>query len=429
MVWKSLKEKVHSLSTRIVRAQEPIRILNSIKIPGHIEEKLRQSNFKEIPKVDINTYRQVSVGFDFAQKRQEFLDIKQSIDMQLGKNSDLAHLLMVTVDQYLQVIELLEARGTKRFYDISRALYGSSADTMLSDKNSVFQMSRLLYSIFGGIKSTMVVPQSEKTLSAAQAVDILNERFQRSFGDEVRAVISDGILADAAAGGDRVKINSQRMFSYRDLDIYEVHEGWVHVGTSMNGRRQPVAKWLSVGPPRCTSTQEGLAVLMEIFTFKTSVHRAQRINDRIIAISKAEEGANVLELFEYFRTEGYGEEECLTNSLRILRGAPLDGGSPFTKDISYCKGFVENYNFLRTAIRANKPYLIPFLFSGKVNVEDVPLLYQLHREGLVSAPKYLPPQFQDLNGIAVWMGFSSFFNKVDLKQVQKHFNQLFRKYA
>lgn len=425
----TLKEKVRGISERIVAAQEPIRILNAIKIPMPIEESLRKTKYKELPKISIQTYRDVPLGYDLEQKEKEFREIRSDIHLHLGEVTELANLLLSTVDQYLQVLDLMRARGTPRFYEISRSLYGSPQDTLLSDKNTVLEMSGLLYSILGGIKATLPVPNSEKNLTAEQAVKILNERFQKNFTGEVKAVVSDGILADAAAGGDKVRINATRKFSNRDLEIYEVHEGWVHVGTSMNGRRQPVAKWLSVGPPRCTSTQEGLAVLMEIFTFKTSVHRAQRINDRIIAIAKAEEGANILDIFEYFRTEGYSEDECLTNSLRIFRGAQMEGGSPFTKDIAYCKGFVENYNFLRTAIRANKPYLIPFLFAGKLHVEDVPLLYQLHRDGLISAPFFLPPLFQDLNGIAVWMSFSSFFNKVDLKEVQKHFNQLFRKYA
>lgn len=209
------------------------------------------------------------------------------------------------------------------------------------------------------------------------------------------------------------------------MDIFEVHEGWVHVGTTINGRLQNVAKWLSIGPPRCTSTQEGLAVLMEIFTFRTSVMRAQIINDRIIAVAKAEDGADLVQVFEYFRTEGYSEEDCIKNSFRVFRGGDFTGGCPFTKDISYCKGFVENYNFMRTAIRANKPFLIPFLFAGKVHVDDVPLIYRGYKEGLVLPPTYLPQQFADINGIAVWMSFSSFFNKVDLKSVQNHYNKLF----
>ena len=113
----------------------------------------------------------------------------------------------------------------------------------------------------------------------------------------------------------------------------------------------------------------------------------------------------------------------------MFRGGVVGGGSPFTKDISYCKGFVENYNFFRTAIRAGKPHLIPYIFTGKLSVDDVPLIYKKHREGLIEFPKYLPYQFSDLNGLAVWMSFSSFFNQVDLASVQSHYNSLFNKYA
>jgi hypothetical protein len=74
------------------------------------------------------------------------------------------------------------------------------------------------------------------------------------------------------------------------------------------------------------------------------------------------------------------------------------------------------------------PFLIPFIFVGKLHVEDIPLLYARHLEGLVEAPRFLPPHFRDLNGLAVWMSFSSFFNRVDLQSVQTHYKSLFDKY-
>ena len=204
-----------------------------------------------------------------------------------------------------------------------------------------------------------------EVIEAKQAVEILNQRFKEYFSDHlVEAKISDGILADAAAGGDVVKIKDGTVFSMRDIDILEVHEGWVHVGTTQNGHHQHVAKWLSKGPPRCASTQEGLAVIMEIFTFRTYPKRARHINDRILGISKTEDGANLLELIEFYRTEGYSEDDSIANAKRVFRGECWGGGAPFTKDISYCRGFVENYNFMRVAIRAGKPHLIPFIFAG-----------------------------------------------------------------
>jgi len=272
-------------------------------------------------------------------------------------------------------------------------------------------------------------PDHPKNLTAEQAVSMLNQRFKEYFPDDsVEAEISDGILADAAAGGDRVKIKSGTMFSERDVGILEVHEGWVHVGTTQNGNLQHVAKFLSKGSPRVSSTQEGLAVIMEIFAFRTYPARARHINDRILGIDKAEDGANILELIEFYRTEGYDEDDCIQNAKRVFRGGVVEGGAPFTKDISYCRGFIENYNFMRAAIRAGRPYLIPFLFAGKLHVDDVPLLYQKHKEGIIDPPKYLPSQFRDLNALAVWMSFSSFLNMVDLNKIQEHYNKLFTSY-
>ena len=142
----------------------------------------------------------------------------------------------------------------------------------------------------------------------------------------------------------------------------------------------------------------------------------------------AENGANFLELYNHYLSHNYEEREAFQNTVRVFRGSPLEGGAPFTKDISYCRGFIENYNFIRTAIRDGYPELIPFMYVGKIHVDDVPLLYQKYKEGIVDAPQYLPPQFADLNGLAVWMSFSNFLNTVDLKKVQEHYGSLFKKY-
>jgi len=57
------------------------------------------------------------------------------------------------------------------------------------------------------------------------------------------------------------------------------------------------------------------------------------------------------------------------------------------------------------------------------------LLFRKHQEGIVDAPIFLPPQFADLNGIAVWMSFSSFLSSVNLAQIQGHYDRLFKKFV
>jgi len=421
------KEKIKKLSSRIVDAQRPIRILDSVKLPPYVTTELRKSNFKELPKVGPEDYANyTALTFDPEQKQTEIREIISDIHTELGKEDDLGRLLVVTAEQYLTVIDLLKNRGKKEFWEYSRRLYGSPKDRIYNDTNTISDLGKMMYEILSNVMAFDPAEKPKEDLTAENVVERLNDRFQTYFPDgSVSAKISDGIIADAAAGGDTVKIRSDSMFSMRDLDILEVHEGWVHVGTTQNGTNQHVGKWLSKGPPRCASTQEGLAIIMEIFTFRSYPKRAKQVNDRIIAIEKAEEGANLLDLIEFYRTEGYSEEECLQNAKRTFRGGTLDGGAPFTKDISYCKGFIENYNFMRSAVRAGKPKLLPFLFVGKVHVDDVPLLYQKFEEGIIDAPKHLPPVFRDLSGLSVWMSFSNFLNTVNLKKVQEHYDRLF----
>lgn len=429
MVWTTYKEKIKAISERIVEAQKPIRILDAVKWDSKVESQLRKSKYRELPKVDAEYYRSLPLSFDPKKKIEEFAEIARDVDAQLGKTDELAPLLKAIAEQYIDVVELILNRGTQKFHHYSRKLYGSPKDTFFGDKNRIGDLGQLLYSILSKIDDSAMGQDVPEDVEAADAVKMLNERFAGYFGgDEVQARLSDGIVADAAAGSDVVKIKEGSLFSQRDIDILEVHEGWVHVGTTQNGIHQHVAKWLSKGPPRCSSTQEGLAVIMEIFTFRTYPRRARHINDRILGIDKAEDGANFLELIEFYRTEGYSEEDCVNNARRVFRGGVVEGGAPFTKDISYCKGFVENYNFIRSAIRAGKPELVPFLFAGKLNVDDVPLIYRKYQEGVIDPPKYLPPQFRDMNGIAVWMSFSSFLNLVDLKKIQEHYNKLFKAY-
>lgn len=427
MVWTTYKERIKRLSQRIVEAQKPIRILDAIKWDASIEQELRKGKYKVLPKVGPEYYAQFTLGFDPAKKIDELEDILTDIKTTLGAEDAIGHLLSEMTKEYIQVVHMLLARGTKKFWEISRKLYGSPKDLFFDDTNSIHSLGQLLYSILGGIDDATLGPVFPEDHDAQSVVSTLNERFKTFFTDgSVEARISDGILADAAAGGDVVKIKETSKFSSRDIDILEVHEGWVHVGTTQNGLQQHVAKWLSKGSPRCSATQEGLAVIMEIFTFRTYPQRARHINDRILGIDKAEDGANLLDLIEFYRTEGYSEADCISSAKRVFRGGVVEGGAPFTKDISYCRGFIENYNFMRAAIRAGKPQLIPFLFVGKLRVDDVPLLYQKYKEGIIDAPHYLPPQFRDMNGVAVWMSFSSFLNMVDLKRVQEHYNKLFK---
>jgi uncharacterized protein (TIGR02421 family) len=426
---ENYKDKIKILSERLVEAQKPIRILDAIKWDRNIEKDFFAKGAKVLPKVDKAYYDGINLGFNPNDKTQELRQLINDIKLSLGDQDDLALLLKKMCEQYIDVVQMLEARGTQKFGEMSKRLYGSPKDRFFSDGGTILSQGKMLYEILSSLKSKTLGQEYPKNITSEDAVKILQERFSKGLlKDRIEIKLSDGIVADAAAGSDMIKIKTGTMLSSKDIDIFEVHEGWVHVATTANGKNQRYAKWLAKGPPRCTATQEGLAFLMEIITFSTYPRRARRVNDRILGVDKAEDGANFKELYEFYLNEDYEEHDAFQNSMRVFRGGLIEGGAPFTKDISYCRGFIENYNFIRTAIRDGRPELIPFLYVGKINVDDIPLLYQKYQEGIVDMPVYMPPQFADLNGLAVWMSFSNFLNTIDLKKVQEHYGSLFKKY-
>ena len=231
------------------------------------------------------------------------------------------------------------------------------------------------------------------------------------------------MVADAAAGADTIKLSQQAMFSDRDLRYLEVHEGWVHVGTTLNGTMQPYCFFLSKGSPSSSVLQEGLAVITEVVTFSSNPGRVRKIVNRVIALEMVRQGANFLYVFKYFIEGGLPDEDSYNNAVRIFRGSTPEGG-PFTKDLSYAKGFLLIYNFIRFAISQHRIDMIPLLFCGKVVLDDMPLLADLREHGLIIPPVYLPPPFKDLSALSAWMSFSLFLNKFSLTEIQKSFGFL-----
>ncbi len=422
--WRSYKEILAKLAQRMLEAQRPVRILQALRWPASAEEQFAKSKGRELPEISYDP----DIGFDPESKKTELIEIIRDIDRELGAKDDLARILRESTEEYLKVVQLLEARGTKKFYELSRKLYGSAKDILPDGKTSVRAMGLELYSLLTNIADERLGERQRRDIDAPTAALVLNERLGRFFGESsVRVDVDDALVADAAAGSDYVKIRSGATFSRKDIDILEVHEGWVHLATSLNGQAQPVARWLAKGPPRTTAVQEGLAALVEILTFRSTPRRAKKLNDRVLAVDKAEDGASFLDVYEWYRTEGYEQDECFQNTVRIFRGGTVDGGAPFTKDACYCKGIVLNQAFMLAAVQHDRAELIPFLFVGKVAHQDIPILFSHVSDGIVKPPPFMPPIFEDMHGLAVWLSYSSFFSTLCKTSIVDHYASSMRR--
>ena len=414
---------IKELSQRIVDAQAKIRILDAIKWDDNIRHDFFAGKAQKLPKVDTQYYEQHALPYDPLDKMEEFRGISRDAQNQLGQYAPVTRLIKRQCDEFVRAIEMLLSRGTPAFSEIAMSLYGSPDDVFYMNGPRLSEMGSQLFDVLTNLDVKLQSDADEKKYTADEAQAILQPRLSAFFnkhGDKMTVTVSDDMVADASAGADTIKLNQAVQFSDRDLKYLEVHEGWVHVGTTLNGLSQPCCFFLSKGTPSCSVIQEGLAVLTEVITFSSYPGRLRKITNRVIAIDKVSQGANFIDIYRYFLECDYSEENSYNQTVRVFRGSTPSGG-PFTKDLSYAKGFVLIYNFIRFAISQHHIEAIPLLFTGKLVLDDLPLLTEMSAHGLLEPPLYLPPQFKDLSALSAWMSLSLYLNKFDMEELQKSF--------
>jgi uncharacterized protein (TIGR02421 family) len=419
--------RVRALSDRLVEAQRPIRILDAIKWDDGVERAFFAADARELPPVTRDYYQRRALPFDSAAKRAELLALERDVRRQLGAYNPAGRLLARTCEEYRQVVDLLEARGTLAFSALSERLYGGAGDCFHAGEPTLVDLGRQLAGTLDNLAQEAAFAADADAVEAEEAVAVLASRLGSFFGNgaSVRVRLSDGIVADAAAGSDYVKLRADARFTARELRLLEVHEGWVHLGTTLNGQSQPVCTFLGKGPPSATATQEGLAVLTEVLAFASHPGRVRRLTHRVEGVALAEAGANFLDVYRFFLQEGYDRHESYHNAVRIFRGSLPAGCGPFTKDLCYSRGFVQVYNFIRSAVARGMLRRVPLLFCGKTSLADVKTLAQLVEEGLVEPPRFLPPPFADLQALCAWMCYANFLHGLSARRVEEDYAGLF----
>ncbi len=417
---------IQSLSTRIIEAQRKIRILDCIKWDDSIKDDFFRQQCQVLPVVDLDYYESRPLPFDPQTKIDEFRTILRDAQNQLGQYAAETRLIKRQCDEYIRAVQMLASRGTPSFCELSMELYGSPGDVFYAGGPKLSLMGSLLFDVLSKLDVQLQSEADVKRYTPEEAQLILQARLSSFFKhhqDKITVMVSDGMVADASAGADSIRLSQNVMFSDRDIRYLEVHEGWVHVGTTLNGTLQPYCTFLSKGSPSSSVIQEGLAVMTEVVTFSSYPSRMRKITNRVIALDKISQGANFIDIYRYFLSCDLTEEDSYNHTVRLFRGSTPTGGA-FTKDLSYAKGFVLIYNFIRFAISQHRVDVVPLLFIGKVVLDDLPLLCELRDNQRLADPVYLPSPFCDLSALSVWMSFSLFLNKFDLNEVQKGFQFL-----
>ncbi len=425
MIDKALLAKTRELSDRLIALQTPIRILDAINWDKQIKEEFFKHKCQKNPTVDQGYYQQRDLGFMPSELHRAFSDLNRDIISQLGQLNPIAQYMSKMCSEYKTVLSMIEYRGTPEFHDISVELFGHPKDLFHAGEPSLAQLATMLEQPLKSMLDADILPDDPKNIAAEDAVKILASQVSQSMpGIDVEVILSDGIVSDAAAGANSIKLNQDVKFSQRELDILEVHEGWIHVGTTQNGLAQPYLTCLSKGTPSSTVTQEGLAVLTEIITLKSTPRRLAKLVNRIQGITKVIDGAEFVDIYRDYIAQGLSKDDSYTLTQRVFRGSTATG-LPFTKDIAYIKGFVLVYNLIRVAIQLGRIDQLHLLLVGKISIDDFRLISQLHDLGVIEDPKFIPPHFKDLRGLATWLSFGRFIGNLSFDQLENDYKPLF----
>jgi uncharacterized protein (TIGR02421 family) len=333
----------------------------------------------------------------------------------------IADYLAQTALSYLSLCELLTGAGTHSMLDHSRVLYGLPGDCLSEGEVSNLEAARHFLDQSAQYYQATHLREADYCVSAEVVKADLEARLAEVFPKEtVRVAIDPQLTSKAAAGSTRIRLRGDTCFSSYDLEQLLQHEAFVHSLTALNGRAQPHLKCLGLGAPRTTGAQEGLATFSELITGAIDIDRMERIALRVIGIDMALGGADFIEVFRYFLEAGQPEKESFNSAMRVFRGAPVSGGSAFTKDVVYVHGLMEVHTFFRWALSKQRMELCRYFFAGRMTITDAVNLAPFFESGQLAAPKFLPPWMTRTNGLVGYLAFSIFANRISIDALNEH---------
>jgi uncharacterized protein (TIGR02421 family) len=328
----------HQLKELSARLKE---IAKDLSFLGHPRYPLRQL-VKFFPQHHgfIQELEDLDVPFkvDVSAKRKEMELFLQDLE-----KSELEHwvkeIFIRRTEDYQTLLSMMGNFHSPFFYEQCTKLYGTSHK---STQNNSF-----LY-FLEQIPQYCINDEASEYISGDKALNYLRQKVWQAFPDaDIEIKASTSLLSDSSAGRRVLKLNINKDYTTQQLDIFLVHEGWVHLGTSLNGAAQEQHPWLSTWAPRTTFLQEGLAILTELITGTMTKERWSKVILRHLATSMAERGSNIQDVYSYLRHQGMDDLDSFKLALRVFRGVPLEGGMAFTKELLYLHGLIQLLYHLR----------------------------------------------------------------------------------
>lgn len=297
-----------------------------------------------------------------------------SIDPAKVENTTLGALLRAKHREMELQLQMLCARGTKDFRDMSVELYGA--------------VTPALHEKAGGLLlSIEPQPLGDGRLSAEEFAELAEQEIEhyRELEPDIGLHVE---VRDDVAGvlcqGTTLLIGTQSTIATRRAFALIQHEVGTHLITQVNGARQPVTV-LGTGLAGYDETQEGLAVLAEIAVGGLTPGRLRTLAARVVVVHDMLAGASFTDCHRRLIESGMPSGAAFTTVMRVFRAGGL------TKDAIYLRGVLDLLEHLDSG-----GALEPF-YLGKFSLQDLPLIEDLATRGFIHEPHVLP-RFYDLPG-------------------------------
>ena len=414
---KAELNRLEKASALLLKAEEQLPVLKTLAWDRSLADEFFKKNEKWLPtpKYQIPDVTKVFEQVNFARK---LIAGSSPVHTWLKRFADITEL----------TANLLASIGTTQFYENSCMLYGTSSSPIADGKRTAIELALRIDKLLSVYEEGCIRLEHAESLTAHQLKNQLDTALPGYFGIAAPEIlVSANMSSKAAAGRDYIKLRADATFS--DLDITQLlqHEALIHIATGKNGRAQHHFPLLGESFPGNARTQEGLAVFAEFISGSLDPHRFKRLADRVIAIDMAEQGANFIELYKYFREAGASDKpfDAFESAYRVVRGGLVEGSGPFTKDTVYLGGLVEVHSYLRAAVQTGDTKYIRLLFVGKIDLGDLQAMKMLQEEALISDPLFMPPWAKDLRYLLSYLAYSTFLNEINLGDVASRYQDLF----
>lgn len=307
------------------------------------------------------TYRELEADPDVVEAQLEHAPVERVEDPTLGE------LLRSKQREMRLQLEMLRARGTEDFRQLSVELYGAVGPTLRARAEDL--VARL-----------DVADDPVDLLTAEDFLRLAEEEIEHyrdqdpdiGIHAEVRPDVS-GVLVE---GGTLLISEDAAVARERGAALLH-HEVGTHLVTQVNGTGQPV-RTLGSGLAGYDETQEGLAVLAEVGCGGLTPFRLRQLAVRVLTVHRMLSGASFREAYAALRDEGIPAGAAYLTTMRVYRSGGL------TKDAIYLRGLLDLLDHLRRGGR------LDLLFLGKFALRDLPLVQDLHDRGALCPPRLTP---------------------------------------